>query len=426
MAKKTIDKEKSELRIQVVAEKKDWMKHIDEAFEHMKKKLTLKGFRKGQVPDALAKKHLSNREIWAHALGHMLDKLVKVAAKEIDDKNEFVLDGPTYKVEKLTGTELEVTFIYPLYPEVKNLKYKNVGVKYVEPKFDSKLVDEEIKKIESRNSMNIVKEGSLEKGDIAKFDFEGFIDGEAFEGGKAENYELEIGLGQFIKGFEEQMIGMKKGDAKDIKVTFPKEYQSEDLAGKEALFKVKINEVFTKNTPKLDDAGVAALAVPNVKTVAELKAYIEKVLKEQEIEKAKSEFQRNIFTKIKEKIEVGITTVLQVREMEQIKKSFEAELAKSKITLDQYIKMTGLDQVKMEAQFSKQARERLLDSFIFAEIAKLEKIEITDKDYEEEYKKLAKVYNVDEESVKNMIQKSQIQIPMTNTKVLELLIKENK
>jgi len=425
MTKKIVDKEKSELRIKVVAEKKDWTKHIDEAFVHMKKKLTLKGFRKGQVPDAIARKHLSNKEIWGHALGHILDDLVKVAAKEIDEK-DFVLDGPTYKVEKLTATELEVTFIYPLYPEVKNLKYKNVGVKYVEPKFDKKLVDEEIKKIKENNSMNIVKDSSLAKGDVAKFDFEGFVDDKPFEGGKAENYELEIGSGQFIKGFEEQMIGMKKDDSKDIKVTFPKEYHVSNLAGKDAVFKVKLNEVFTKTASKLDDDGVAALAIPNVKTLNELKAYIEKVFKEQQAEKAKSEFQKEIFAKIKEEIKVAIPPTLVIKEREQLKKSFEAELAKSKVNLQQYMKMTGLDEVKLDAQFTAQARERLLDSFIFAEIAKLEKIELTDKDYDKEYKKIAKVYNTDEKSIKGMIKKSQIQIPLTNTKVLELLIKENK
>ncbi len=424
MATKTIDKKTSELKITVSADKKEWVEEIDKAFDHMKKDLSLKGFRKGQVPDAIAKKHITNKQLWAHALGHMLDDLAKKAAKEIE--KEFVLDGPIYKVEKLSGTQLEVTFIYPLYPEIKNLKYKKVGVKYVAPKFNLKRVDEEIKKIEANNSMNIVKKGPIVKGNIAKFDFEGFVGKKAFEGGKGENFELEIGSGQFIPGFEDQMIGMKKGDKKDIKVTFPKEYHSKELAGKKATFKVKINEVFSKSTKKLDDAGVKSLGIPDVKTLKDLRDYITKVIKNEEIQKAKGEFQKKIFAKIKEKLEIAIPTTLIVTEMEDLKKAFAAELAKSKITIDQYMQMTGLDQAKLDAQFSSQARERLMDSFIFAEIAKLEKIKLTDKDYEDEYKKLAKVYNTDEKAIKGMIKKSQIQVPLTNTKVIELLIKENK
>uniref|UniRef100_A0A2C9KSY7 peptidylprolyl isomerase n=1 Tax=Biomphalaria glabrata TaxID=6526 RepID=A0A2C9KSY7_BIOGL len=209
-------------------------------------------FRKGQAPDEVAKKSISQAEIFTEALKNELDTLVKVAAKEIKE-DLMVLDSPAYDVQKITATELTVTFIYPVYPEVKLPDYKTLGIKYEVEKATEESVKEELERALESQVMLKEKEGSLSKGDIAVFDFEGFIEGKPFAGGKAENYELEIGSGQFIAGFEDQMVGLEKGKSMDVKVSFPEDYHVEELKAKPSVFKIKLNSIKTKQKPELND-----------------------------------------------------------------------------------------------------------------------------------------------------------------------------
>ena len=423
MIKREVNKKTAELSITVAAKKTEWKEMQDKALDGLIKNLSVKGFRKGHVPANIAKKHIPAEDILAKALKKALDKLVVVAAKEI--KKALVLESPTYKVEKVSDAELEVTFIYPIYPEVKLPDYKKMGVKYVEPKIGKSLIDDELKRLQEQNALMKPKTGAIVKGDIAIFDFLGFVDGKKFEGGKAKDYELEIGSGAFIPGFEDQMIGLKKGDKKDIKVSFPKEYQAPVLAGKEATFQIKVNEIKVKELPKLDDKFVKELGIKKAQNIAELKKYLMDIFKGQKEQEARGQFQREIFLKIKAKADIPLPLSLISKEMQQLFKQFEEDIKKQKMTIDQYKKMTGMDDAKLELQFKEQAESRLKDSFIFAEISKHEKITIANKDYDAEYIKLAKVYNQPIDSIKGMITKEQMQIPMTNDKVLDLLIKAN-
>ena len=355
----------------------------------------------------------------------MLDELVKEASNNIAD-DIMILDSPTYKVEKISDVELEVTFIYPVYPEIKLTNYKNLEIKYKETKFNDKAVDNEIKRIQKMQATLENKEGKITKGDTAVFDFKGTVDGELFEGGTSENYSLEIGSGQFIPGFEDQMIGLSSGEEKEIKVTFPDEYHSEELKGKKAIFAVKINEVKVQTLPELDENFVKSTGVKDIIKIDELKKYIEKIFREQELQKDRSNFQKEAFAKISEKTEIVVPMQLVAKEMENQKKEFEENMKKQGLSIQQYIEMTGVKEEALSSQFKTAAEERLKESLIFAEIAKAEKIELTDSDYEEEYIKLAKVYGQDEKSIKGVISKQQMQIPMTNDKVINTLIKYNK
>lgn len=421
MTKIEINKKTSEILVTVVAEKEVWLNAQKEAFKKLVNKLEIKGFRKGKIPADIAKKHISNMSKMEHAISDMLETLATEAAKEIKE-DVLVLDSPTYKVDKISDTELEVTFVYPVYPEIKISDYKKLNTKFEQPEFKSSTIDEELKKIISSKSILKEKDGAIELGDTAIFDFDGSVDGEQFDGGKSENYTLEIGSGQFIPGFEDQMIGLKKGDTKDVKVTFPKEYHAKDLKGKEAIFKVLIHEVKIKTTPELNDAFVETLGAPGVKTVEELRVYIEKIFKEQDKQSARLNFQKKAFEEILEKTEIIVPAALIVKEMKNQENKFVESIKQQGLTLEKYIKMTGTTSEKLNSQFKQQAELKIKESLIFSEISKLEKIELTDADYEEEYKKLAKVYGQTEESIKGMITKSQMQIPMTNDKVIDFLI----
>ncbi len=422
MAKK-LNKKTSELIISVVADKAQWQDEQAKAQKVLAENLTMKGFRKGKVPADIAKKSISQEEVFQKAIKKTLDVLVQKAADEI--KDEFILDGPTYNVKKISNTELEVDFIYPLYPEIKMSDYKKLGIKLDEVKSDAKAIDAEIEKLQAQHALLIDKD-VVAKGSVVNFDFEGFVEGKAFEGGKAEKFDLEIGSGQFIPGFEDKMVGLKKGDKKDIEVTFPKEYQSPDLQGKKATFKIVIHSVKEKELPKLDDNFVKEMGIPKAKTVEALKSYIKDNLELQGVQQARAAFQRKAFDKIKKDTEIILPSQLVYKEMATIAKQFEDGLKQQGLEKAQYMEMAGLNQVALESQFKSQAEDRLKDSLIFAEIAKLEKITLEEKDYNAEYVKLAKVYGQKEDAIKQTVTKQQMQIPMTNDRVIDALVNFNK
>lgn len=425
MTKTNLNKKTSEFEVVVSADVKVWKKEQEASFKHLAENLAVKGFRKGQVPADLAKKHISKADIFAHGIHHMLDQMVKDAAKEVTE-DIMVLDAPSYAVEKISEDELTVKFIYPVYPEVKLGDYKNLGVKLTQEEVTDKTVEDEITKIAESQATLTSTDKAIEKGHVAVFDFEGFVEGKAFEGGKASKYELEIGSGQFIPGFEDQMVGLKPMAESEINVTFPEAYHSEELKGKPAVFKVKIHEVKEKVKPILDDAWAKSIQAPGVETLAQLKDYIKTVFTEQARQAARAKFQREAFDKILASAEFTVPAGLVANEMKTVAANFENSLKQQGLDFNQYMKFTGMDRVKMDAQFRAQAEARLRDALVFAEIAKAEKIELVDADYEAEYKKLARVYNQSEDAIKGVITKEQMQIPMTNDRVIDALIKHNK
>lgn len=422
MTKTELNKKTSEFIVTVEADKKSWKEQQNKAEKALIANLSLKGFRKGKVPTDIAKKHITKADIFSKAIREMLDEMVAVAAKEIT-KDIIVLDAPTYAVKDMKEDKLVVDFLYPVYPEVKLGKYKELGIKYEETKVDAKVVNAEIEKVQNMKAMLKEKKGAIAKGDIAIFDFEGFIGKEAFEGGKAEKYELEIGSGQFIPGFEDQMIGLKKGDKKDIKVAFPADYHSEELKGKDSIFKVLIHEVKAKAKPELNDELAKSIGVKDVNTLAELKAYIKKVFTEQSRQQARANFQREAFAKLKKDTELVLPMSLVAKEMQNLEVKMTEDMKKQGITVEQYMEYTGTTKAQLGAQFKAEAEGRLTDALLFAELAKVEKIELKDADYDKEYEKLAEVYQQSVEGVKGMITKAQIQIPLTNDKVIDALIK---
>ena len=415
-------KELSELHIDIIADKKEWKEEQEKAFKKLSTNLTLKGFRKGKVPTNIARKNISEEKIINEALKEMLNVLVKKAAKEIKE-DVMVLDNPTYKIQKISNAELEVTFLYPVYPEFQIPDYKKLDVKYVEEKLDPQKIDQEIQNIINMKTTYEKKDGKIEKGDVALFDFEGFIDGKPFENGKSKNYRLEIGSNQFIPGFEDQMLGLKINDKKDIKVTFPKDYHDEKTKGKEAIFKIKINEVQIMKIPQLNDKFIEDFNIPNVKTVNDFKKHVEEFLNKQNIQSSREKFKDKAFKKLAQKTKINLSNNLITSEVLREKNKFEDTLKKQGLSLTKYLKQTNSTIEKFVNELQERAKEKIIISILFVEIAKLEKIKLIDQDYENEYKKYAKIYGQSEESIKKVVTKEQIQIPMTNDKVIDLLIK---
>ncbi len=425
MAKRELNKKTSELKVTVEGKKSDWHARQESAKRKLLDNLEIDGFRKGKAPEDIAIKHIKSADIWQKALPSMLNILIKEAAKEIK-KDEIVLDSPFYNLSKLTADEIVVEFIYPVYPEINMVDYKKLKTKFKTPTVDAKLVEKEIKNLQKMHSLSSTVDRVAKNGDIVKFDFVGFVDGKQFQGGKAENHELELGSGQFIPGFEKQLEGTKKGDKKEVLVTFPEEYQSPELKGKKATFKCVIHEVKEKTIPEFNDDLAKEVNAPGIKTAKELKVYIKDVLTQQANQKARLEFKDAIFAEITKATELIVPSALIIKEINNQEKQFVEAMQKQGITKEAYMQMTGMDSAAFKSQMKSAAEKSLKDSLIFAEIAKLEKIKLTDNDYEKEYEKLTKVYGQSLESIKATIQKTQMQIPMTNEKVIDILIAANK
>ena len=418
-----LNKKTSELEITILVDKEQWKKTQDETEKKLINNLSIKGFRKGKIPMDLAKKHIARSQIMQKSVSKIIESLAKKAGESID-KEIVILSAPTYLVNKISDVDLEIKFIYPIFPKFKIGKYMNINVKYAQDKVDSKLIDGELEKIRSSQAMLKDKNEPITKGDYAFFDFEGFIDGKPFDGNKSKNFQLEIGSGKFIPGFEDKMIGLKSKDEKIIEVTFPKDYHDEKLKGKKAKFKILIHEVKIKEKPELNDEFVKTSGIPNVDSLEELKKHIKKTFDEQHRQSARTNFQREAFDKIlKETKDLIVPHVLIIQEKNSLREKFTSDLKKQGLEIKQYMEMTNMNEKNFNSQFEEQAISRLKDAFLFGKIAMLENIAIKDEEYDEEYKKLAIVYGKTIEQVKTNISKQQLQIPITNDKVIDLLLK---
>ena len=425
MEKKT-NLEKSLLEVSISPSKKEWSEEQEKAFKNLKSGLTIKGFRKGEAPENIARAHITSSEIFKIALQKMIKPLAANAAKQLGAEDK-VLDHPSYDIIKISESELEVKFLYPIYPNIKLSKYKGLNIKYSLEEVTDKDVEAEIEQLRNKMSKTNIKKGKIENGDIVKFDFNGFVDKKEFEGGSAKDFVLEIGSGQFIKGFEENMIGLSKGDKKDISVTFPKDYNAEDLKGKPAIFKVNIKEVKAKEIPELNDEFAASVKINDIKTLKELKSYLKNIMTQEKEMKSKNLFMADFFKEVQTDTEMVVADQLIAKEGQQLLKNFANQLqTQQKMDLNTYIEKTGIKKEHLIGNFNTQAKARLKQSFIIAEISKLEKIKPSDEDFKRQYSKMAKVYGKTEEEIKKLIPQEQAQVTLMNELVINRLLELNK
>lgn len=400
-----------------------WKEYQEKAFKKLAANLELKGFRKGKVPEAMARKEINQGQIFNEAVNLSLQPAFDEVLRE-EKLQPFA--RPSVDVTKLSDSELQLKFIVVLAPEVKLGQYKGLGVKKAEVKVDAKEVDAEIKKLVEQNANLVVSDKPAKKGDTVVFDFVGSVDGKEFEGGSAKNYSLELGSNSFVPGFEDQLVGAKSGDDKDVNVTFPEQYVPE-LAGKKALFKCKIHEVKEKVLPELNEELVADLNIPDVKTVDQLKDYEKKQLLAQKENSAANAAFNEVMDKIVAGAKIEIADEILADEVEGMKKNMEQQVSQRGLTLDQYYSITGQKPEDVEKQMKVDAEKNLKAILCMEEIAKLEKIEVSDADVEFEFSKIADQYKMEIDKVKEILGKDlqRFKAEIRQRRIQDFIGKEN-
>lgn len=410
------------VEVHVVVDEKSWKDAQEASTKKLCKEVQVDGFRKGNVPEAIAKRHINQGKMLDEAINSLLPSIYREIMEE--EKIEPFAQ-PQVDVTKISDTNLEVKFVIVTAPEVELGEYKGLKIGKKEVKVSAKEVDEEVEKLLKENASLVLKEGASEMGDTVVFDFVGTVDGKAFDGGSAQNYSLELGSHQFIPGFEEQLVGVKAGEHKDVNVTFPEQYTPE-LAGKAALFACDVHEVKAKKLPELNDEFVKELN-RGVETVEALKENTKKDIQARKEQESKREFLEKLYEKIASGSKVEIPEEMIKEQAANMKKDMEQRMAQSGLTLEQYLQFTGQKAEDFEAQLEKDAKKDITNYFLLEEVGKKENLELTDADVEFEYAKLAEQYKMKLEDVKKALEKQNAQFRhnLKMTRIEEFLIKEN-
>lgn len=424
---KIYDIKNAELKIIVPIDKQIWKDEQVKAFNKLAKKIKVSGYRAGKVPVEIAKKNISKGQIWEEAISKLLNTAVKDAAKEIDEKKDIVLDSPTYAVEKVSDDELEIIFLYPIFPDIKLKKYDDYKINFALP--TEKEIDDSVKKqindLLSRGTLLLPKEGDdakVEEGDTIIFDFKGFIDDKAFEGGEAEKYELKIGSGAFIPGFEKQLIGKKLGWKGSINVTFPKDYYKEEFREKEAKFDIVIHEIKYNDKQKLTEDFIKTLNIKDVKTEKDLNNYLKDLTKRELIEKNRTKFMDEFITKVIEDNEIPTPRTIVLKELNALMKKFEENLKKQGFSKKDYYEMTDYNDEKVKEELMNEANKSVKKSMIYSLVSKELKIKPTEEDFNRQYQRIGKLYNIEPQMAYQMIKKEQIEAPLINELLIDNLI----
>lgn len=393
--------ENSEVKLDFTIEKDRFKKSMEKVYNKNAKYFRVPGFRNGKAPMNVALKYYGENVLYEEALNDILPEVLEEAYKENDLE---VVANPDIKEMKSIGMDkdLEFTAIVTVKPEFKLGKYKGIKLEKVEYPVTDKEVDEELKRRQNQNARVVAaKEGAeLKVGDTAVIDFEGFIDDVPFEGGKAEGHSLEIGSGAFIPGFEDQLVGMKSEEERDIKVKFPEEYFSKDLAGKDAVFRVKLHEIKVKELPELDDE--FAKDISEFDTLDELKADIKEDLEDKNAKRAKDELNQQAIDKVCEGTEINIPKAMIDQEVEAYVEDMEHNLSKQGLSIEQYLGFLGKNINEFKDEYKVTAEKSIKTRLVLEAISKAEELEVKDEDIDERMRELATAYGRDaDEFIKN-------------------------
>ena len=415
----------NEVKLNVTIEAEKFDEAIKKVYFKSAKYFNIPGFRKGKAPMNIVEKYYGKEIFYEDAFNEVVPEELE---KAVEENKLEVVSRPDIDVTQIgKGQDLIFTAVFQTKPEAELGKYKGVEIKKIEYKVTDEDVEHELGHMQEHNSRLLsVEDRPVEKGDIANINFEGFVDGMAFEGGKAENHDLEIGSNTFIPGFEDQIIGMNIDEEKDIQVKFPEEYFSKDLAGKDATFKVKVNEIKKKELPVLDDE--FAKDVSEFDTLKELKDSIKKKQQKQNDERAKYETQDAVIKAVCENVKVDIPSGMVETETENMLKDMEQRLAYQGLKLDQYLQMMGKTKEEMQKEYEPQAIEAIKSRLALEAVIKAEKIEVAEIDIDEKIKEMAKNYGKenDEEFLKNENVRNYIKQGLESEKAIEFLVENAK
>ena len=412
-------KEKSTGELKVTIEGENWKTAQTKAFNKLAKELEIPGFRKGSVPAAMAKKYVPAQKIMLEAVEHCAQDLLDAG---IEEHSLWPISRPELNVEEISEEAATMSFTFAIKPEVKLGEYKGLAYEVEETSVSEEEVEAELKRIqENFAELEVKEDGEVENGDTAVIDFEGFKDGVAFEGGKGENYPLEIGSNSFIPGFEEQVIGMKKEETKDINVTFPENYQAAELAGQPVVFKVTVHEIKAKVLPELNDDLAKDVNAPDVETMDDLKALIRKNQEEQKQQNAENEATNKLISTVVDACEVEIPEVMIKTETDDMIQDYANRLQQQGISLTQFFQITGQSEETLREQMAKDAESKVKLRLVLDAIATQENLEVGEEDIDTEYGLIASQYNMEKEKVKELIPASSISYDVRLRKALDLI-----
>lgn len=426
MSSEIIKKEGNKIELKVIVTKEEFKKGISEAFQKNKTKFQIPGFRRGKAPRQVIEQRYGKEVFYEEAINIAFPKAYE---KALDAHNIDPVDQPTIDIDGEISSNDDLTFkaIVEIMPEVEIKDYKGIEVSKEEISVEDSEVDARINQDREANGRLItIEDRPVKDGDIVKLDFTGFIDEEKFEGGEAKDYELTIGSKQFIPGFEEQLIGMNLNEEKAIEVTFPEDYNKEELKGKIAKFEVKINDIKEKELPELDDE--FAKDVSEFDTLDEYKEDIKKnILKEKEAQ-GKREIENKILDVIVNSMDVEIPEAVVNRQIDMMIRDFDMQLRYQGMDINKYFEMTGTTEESLKEQMKEDAEKRVKTQIAIEEIGKKENIEVSEEDYEKEIEKMAEQYKQDIKKIKDNLgerEEENIKDSIKSRKTVEFLVENS-
>ncbi|MCD8891492.1 trigger factor [Staphylococcus nepalensis] len=411
------------LSVTVPAEKVD--KAIDQAFKKVVKQINVPGFRKGKVPRQIFEQRFGVEALYQDAVDILLPEAYGEA---IDEAGIKPVDQPEINVTSIEkGEDMTFEANVVVEPEVELGEYKGLEVE----KQNTELTEEELQESIDHQlghlaEMVVKEDGAVENGDTVNIDFDGYVDGEQFEGGQAEGYDLEIGSGSFIPGFEEQLVGVKAGEEKDVTVTFPEEYHAEELAGKEATFKTKVNEIKYKDVPELNDE-IANELDAEANSVDEYKDNLRKRLAEQKATEAENTQKEEAINKATNNTTINIPEAMIKTELDRMVQEFGQRMQQQGLNLETYFQISGQDESQLREQMKDDAEERVKTNLTLTAIADAEEVEVTDADIDKELEKMSEQFNISVEDIKQTLGNTDIvKNDVRIQKVIDLLVEEAK
>ena len=400
MERKVTKLEHCHTEVLVNVDKDLWKKAQDKAFKKLAENVTVPGFRKGKAPVNMLKGHIDQMKLFNEAINNVLNPVYQDI---LENEKLEPMARPSFDVTKLSDEELELKVTIVTRPEAELGQYTGYKLGKSEPEVSEEEVDASLEELRKQNATVTPKDGQAENGDIVVIDFEGFVDGVPFEGGEAKNHELELGSHSFIEGFEDQLVGSSAGIEVDVKVKFPDNYGPEEIAGKDAVFHVKVNEVKQKVLPPLDDEFVKDVNLPNVETVEQLRDNRREQLLRQKQAQAKNEYLNKLFEEIKKVSKFDIPEEILADEIANQRKQLENRLQQSGLNIEQYLALTRMDEAQLNEQLKAEAQKGLETFLIMDAVGQKQEITISDEELEFELAKMADQYQMTIDQIKQAL-----------------------
>ena len=418
-----LNKEDGKVVIAFSATKEEFAKGLDQAFKRAVKRVNAPGFRKGKLPRAVFNKMYGEEALYQDAVDYVLPRAYTKAIDELEVSPLAMPDIDVKEISKEEGVKFEA--VVTVKPNVELGEYKNLGLEKDSVEVTDADVEERLDSLLSRQAEWQIKEGESKKGDIVVIDFKGFIGDEAFEGGEAKGYELELGSGSFIPGFEEQLEGKVAPVDTEVNVTFPENYQVADLAGKEAKFEVTVHDVKEKVLPELTDEFVKEFTKEAASTVAEYKEKLKEEIKLEKENLAEKSYSDKVISTAVENAKLSVPEKLVEQEVNSMFEQFTGNLSRQGLSFDLYQQFTGKGEAELKAEMKSDAENKIKTSFVLGEIAEVEKVEVTDADIDAEVKELATMYNMTEEGIKQRISVEDLRGELVIQKTVDFLKANN-